>query len=312
MTLVDMEQSQPIRNATQDKKRAAALRKLRPGRTVGTLERLPLELRQMIYEYVLKAGNPIKALRKNLGFIPSYRDPVRRYLEPSKERRIQKGRFSLLYVCKAMNKEAAWVLYNKVPLELEMTAMLAQYADIGVAWDTQTNFSKICMWLNAAQYRSIQLVVPSTDEPTSLADLIELLLSIVAQLLDCWDRLSETTNAVKNCKVSVQLSRLFVMKTHPSRITARPTERIRKALKKLARCIGKNKDVVKWTVTAMDDINPKKEQGRRMLKKLKRRLRDDGVNFVGLSKDVVPANMAYCHYRYVKAGQRSTHIRFDG
>ncbi|KAA8620012.1 hypothetical protein Alg130_07531 [Pyrenophora tritici-repentis] len=266
----------------------------------------------MIYEYALKAENPIEAPKKVLGFTLSYCYPDRQYPEPSKKRQYQKGRFSLLYVCKAMKKEAAWVLYKKVPLKLEMTAMLAQYADIGIAWDTQTNFSKISMWLNAAQYRNIQLVVPSTDEATSLAEITELLLSTITQLLECWDIFTKTTDAIENCKVSVQIGTLFAMKTHPSRITARPTERIRKALKKLGKCIGKNKDVAKWTVTAMEDIKPKKEQGRCMLRKLKRRLRDDGFSFVSLSREAVPAKTEYCHYKYVKAVQRSTHIRFDG
>ena len=83
-------------------------------------------------------------------------------------------------------------------------------------------------------------------------------------------------------------------------------------MKKLARCIGKNKDVAKWSVIAMDDIKPKKELCRHMLKKMKRRLQDDGVDFLGLPKEAVPANTTYSHVRYVKAVQRGIHIRFAG
>ena len=280
--------------------------------TVGTLERLPLELRQMIYEYALAAGKPIKAPTKDLGFIPNYRDPNGRYPKSYQKRMEYKSRLSLLYVCKVMKKEASWVLHNKVPLNLNMNTMLARYADISAAWDTQTNFSKIYMWFNAAQYRKINLLLPSIDRATALADLTELLISTILQLLDCWDRLSEGPDAEKSRKVSVQLGRLFSMKTHPRRDTAQPTKRIRKALKKLARCISKNKHVANWTVIAMDDIKPKKELGRHMLKKLKRRLHDDGVDFVGLSKEAVPANTTYSHVRYVKAVQHGTHIRFAG
>ena len=71
--------------------------------------------------------------------------------------------------------------------------------------------------------------------------------------------------------------------------TREASARIRKAMKKLTGLVAENKDVAEWSVTALVCVEDTEGTGlgRKMLRKFQRRLRERGVQFVGLDREEV-------------------------
>ncbi|KAF1830669.1 hypothetical protein BDW02DRAFT_533555 [Decorospora gaudefroyi] len=276
------------------KDRRAPLSKYEPSpKNLGNLEALPLEIRQTIYELALDG-----------------RIPIRPFPEDRQQRAPMTGRLSLLYVSKAVKLEASWVFHNKMTLHLDMSKLLARYTKI-------RGPQCLAMWRAAARFRSVELALPTVKQAPIMAHSMETLLTTIELLVCCWKKRAPSSAACR--QVNIQLTWLFNMRTHPRSasaleddVIATATKSVRKALKKAVRLVGDNVGIGKWTVSAMTEIEYKerKRLGRRMLTKTKRRLKEKGIVFLGLSSDEVPIDMLETDGGAWQTW-RGTHRRFD-
>ncbi|KAF1975968.1 hypothetical protein BU23DRAFT_456912, partial [Bimuria novae-zelandiae CBS 107.79] len=217
------------RSSAQKKKITASPAIIKVQSGSGDLDRLPKEIRQLIYSYCLDAEDPVllkqccgpNSTRRERASCRKHGDGCMKigkgngltlYDEDLEGSSKTYGRFNVLSLSRAINEEASWLLYTRGSVLIESTTALQAYLS-----DTQCTFYRLPshatehakrMWLSVARFRNVCFELPwwkgSIDDPV---ECVYRLYEASAFLMKAWSMLPEkpTLSPV----VTVQLNALY-------------------------------------------------------------------------------------------------------
>ncbi|KAF1937313.1 hypothetical protein EJ02DRAFT_458838 [Clathrospora elynae] len=258
--------------------------------SLGSLEKLPIELRQVIYELVFDVKKPI-TLHNGLVV-----NREKRHLQPLDS--AQKSWSAILMVSKLVHVEAAWVFYTKTILHLSIDHTLGCYES-----SRRGNASIRAMWGAVSQFRVLHLRLPSVQHLAALSDSTKLLVYAIDQLVYKWiyNPFQNTLSSQRD--VTIHLSRVFEIKlsdhvTSDSLVDAQLTSHTAglcwKNVDKVVERTVTNSELANWTVSAMAELGDgaKRKRGRRRYRRVKKLVRENGMGFVKLTAEEVPVSTA--------------------
>ncbi|KAF1937314.1 hypothetical protein EJ02DRAFT_515297 [Clathrospora elynae] len=160
----------------------------------GTLDVLPMEIRQEIYCLAFDTDRPV-TVKECCGpdTTKRERDACRKHGMGTK---LGAGRLNILQVSKAMREEALWVVFSRGSLSLEVSSAIDPYIKgyrlmrlRGTASFIQHDTRKTTMWTTAAQFRFVRINVSENTlqygDPTVYTDH---LLGIATLLCKSWQQ----------------------------------------------------------------------------------------------------------------------------
>ena len=215
---------------------------------LGTLEKLPAELRSMIFELVLDIDHtittrtccgPLSEKSSYCGFHNTliYRGQIH-----------NRTRFALIYVSREVNQATMWIMHNKMKICAGVTTlMLIMKKELGLYPHGPPDIHHMRY---ISRFRQLELTLPSLTIPSTCNQYIHSLMDVLRQLAENWQIQNSAESEKRTRNVVVHVGAVFAK--HPSKDRW-------KHLEEIVELMAMNEDDVKWTITAVSNISSKTE-----------------------------------------------------
>ncbi|KAF2787331.1 hypothetical protein K505DRAFT_257963, partial [Melanomma pulvis-pyrius CBS 109.77] len=283
--------------------------------SLGTLVKLPREIRQTVFSFALDIDIDRPVTNKTCCSAESTkreRDACKKHGETQVK---DAGRFNLLQVSKKVAEEASWVLYNQGRLRLDMGCALRPYfakyrpKTTRRLGDVPHSEKVHNMWMAVARYRFVDLEINPKMLKTENPEIYTAQLCEAASLLlKSWEKEAKQPTSEIPHIVTVNLGDFFDS-TVPFNadddsdmveevdlwtvinFPGEPPDFRRLAasscqnLKRLLSIVDRNRGRSEWKIVALSEIE--KEGGAKWLKTFRRDCQRSGVDFEGRTREEV-------------------------
>lgn len=275
---------------------------------LGSLEKLPPELRRDILEIVLEIDQPI-GTRMCCGILGSKQGCCLFHQQLNsidRAHQTDRTRFAPLIISRPLRHEALWVLYNRIKLYADVsTLMLINKKRASIPYELKNSN----MWRSISQFRHVELVVPAPKNSAYCREHTEYLLTILCQFLEHWEKQDKPGTPDPAREMTIHLGGLF---NAPTRTRWDPSftlldDPYLDNLEQAVELIVVKDWNVKFTFTAVSEISDNREHGKKSFNAFTKLLGNVGIDFVG--KTLAESSVSTIAFRGALGG---THSRFIG